>query len=419
MALTNTNLDPTAGASHGNADPVPATSNLLVSLASLPAETLEATLANLALAFRDRPDNQVILVATPGGTHPSASSPTFGDLHLVPYVSSTPASISHFLTAADFLDTFKLAQEHSATACLILGAGSNTLTPEVIRALAAAASSTTTCDLAIPRYQIGPKEGLVNSAILYPVTRALFGSRPRFPLAIDFGLSLPMAERLASAAQRFIAADQNDAILWPVSEAATGNCTITEVDGGTRSMPQPASPDINALLAQIAGSLFADIDAKASFWQRTRPAPALRPQQQEHPVRPSPPDGWPDVTPMLEAFRLAYTNLADIWSLVLPPNSLLGLKRLSAMPPATFRMPDALWARIVYDFILAYRLRTINRGHLLGALAPLYLAWVASHIILADTGTSPEAHIETQAAAFEYDKPYLVSRWRWPDRFNP
>jgi hypothetical protein len=32
---------------------------------------------------------------------------------------------------------------------------------------------------------------------------------------------------------------------------------------------------------------------------------------------------------------------------------------------------------------------------------------------------APEAHIEALAAAFETDKPYLVSRWRWPDRFNP
>jgi hypothetical protein len=126
---------------------------------------------------------------------------------------------------------------------------------------------------------------------------------------------------------------------------------------------------------------------------------------------------------MLDSFRLAYTNLHEIWSLVLPPNSLLGLKKLSLMPAASFRMPDSLWARIVYDFILAYRLRTINRGHLLGALTPLYLAWVASHLLLA-SGTGPETiapekHIEALAAAFETDKPYLVSRWRWPDRFNP
>jgi hypothetical protein len=122
---------------------------------------------------------------------------------------------------------------------------------------------------------------------------------------------------------------------------------------------------------------------------------------------------------MLDAFQLAYRNLQEVWSLVLPPNSLLALKRLSQMPPASFRMGDSLWARTVYDFILAYRLRTINRGHLLGALTPLYLAWVASHILLARAGTDPERHVEEVALAFETDKAYFVSRWRWPDRFNP
>jgi hypothetical protein len=82
-------------------------------------------------------------------------------------------------------------------------------------------------------------------------------------------------------------------------------------------------------------------------------------------------------------------------------------------------MPDALWARIVFDFLLAWRLRTINRGHLLGALIPLYLAWVASHFNIVASGTGPERHIEAVAATFEAEKPYLVSRWRWPDRFNP
>ena len=82
-------------------------------------------------------------------------------------------------------------------------------------------------------------------------------------------------------------------------------------------------------------------------------------------------------------------------------------------------MSDSLWARTVYDFLLAYRLRTINRGHLLGALTPLYLAWVASHILLARSGVDPEKHVEEVALAFETDKAYLVSRWRWPDRFNP
>jgi hypothetical protein len=122
---------------------------------------------------------------------------------------------------------------------------------------------------------------------------------------------------------------------------------------------------------------------------------------------------------MIEAFRLASTNLQEIWSLVLSPNSLVALKRLSVVEMAQFRMPESLWARVVYEFLIAYKLRAINRGHLLGALIPIYLAWVAGHINVVSSGVDAEHHIGAVAAAFEADKPYLVSRWRWPDRFNP
>jgi len=84
-------------------------------------------------------------------------------------------------------------------------------------------------------------------------------------------------------------------------------------------------------------------------------------------------------------------------------------------------MPDALWARMVYDFALAHRLRTIGRSHLMGALTPLYLGWVASYV--QEIALLPAAEVaerqERLARAFEENKPYLVSRWRWPDRFNP
>jgi hypothetical protein len=411
MAVTSNNLDPKIEA------PVsaPVAGSLLVSLSSLPPEGLEAMLTHLALAFPESSTHVKVLVASPDAGHPILGGMSFGSLQLLPYTAGAPSINTLFLGAADYLNTFKMMQDNQAHACLLLGAESQSLSSEAIRALAAEVLSSTV-DLAIPRYRLGPRDGLVNSAILYPVTRALYGMRARFPLAIDLGLSERMAERLATVAQSFTASGQSDAILWPVAEAAAANWTVSEIDVGERALPHPPpSIDLNALLAEIAGSFFADINAKASFWQRVRTVPPGRPISMDL----APTDGWPDVLPMLDAFRLAYTNLAEIWALVLPPNTLLGLKHLSLLPPASFRMSDALWTRIVYDFILAYRLHTINRGHLLGALTPLYLAWVASHIILASGGTPPEQHIEELAATFESDKAYLVSRWRWPDRFNP
>ncbi len=415
MAPTSSNIESSTEATSGANPSVSgaAVPSLLVSLSPRPPEALEATLTSLSLAFPDSAIRGEVLVAIPDGGNPTLSDGSFGSLRLLSYTPASPAIDTLFLNGADYLNTFRLVQEHQAGACLLLGDESQSLSPEAIRALATGVLSAGV-DLSVPRYRLGPRDGLVNSSILYPVTRALYGAGTRFPLAIDLGLSARMAERLAAVAQSFTSSGQSDAILWPVAEATAANWTISEVEAGERTIPQPASTDLNAVLAQIVGSLFIDIDVKASVWQRVRSVSA-RPLTMDA----APADGWPDVTPMLEAFRLAYTNLAEIWALVLPPNTLLGLKHLSQLPPASFRMSDALWTRIVYDFILAYRLRTINRGHLLGALTPLYLAWVASHIILAGSGTPPEHHIEELAATFENDKAYLVSRWRWPDRFNP
>jgi hypothetical protein len=123
---------------------------------------------------------------------------------------------------------------------------------------------------------------------------------------------------------------------------------------------------------------------------------------------------------MIETFRIAQDNLQEIWSLVLPPQSRLALKKLSALSPDAFFMEPDLWARIVYDFTLAFHLRTLNRNHLLGAMTPLYLAWVASYLrFVADDPTRAAHAIAITASAFETEKSYIVSRWRWPDRFNP
>ena len=400
MATTQSISDSTTPSAPPGAD-------LLVVLADMTPEQLEQVLASLAASF----PAESLLIASPHAL-PEDSHPPFQTVAL----PATPPTWT--LSAAHFLNAYELAGKSNARAIIMLGAGSGSLASSAIRALANAVLTTPT-DLAMPCYDLPPHSGLVNSDILYPLTRALFASPVRFPLAADLGLSLRMADRLAGAAHRFTALNQGGETLWPVNEAAVARFNIDQFDVGPRvqPQPQPGGPDLNTILPLLTGSLFSDIDAKAAFWQRPRqwlppdnPTPV--------PIAPST-DAAADIAPMLSAFHLAYTNLHEIWSLVLPPNSLVGLKRLSTTDAAAFRMPESLWARIVFDFLLAYRLRTINRGHLLGSLIPLYLAWVASHINITASGTDPESHIEAVAAAFEADKTYLVSRWRWPDRFNP
>jgi glucosylglycerate synthase len=395
MATTSPMPDNTSIAERSTAD-------LLLLITAMPTEQFTGLLTNLESAF----GSDSVIVATSN----ELSSVSATKLRIVATPQSSPA---WSLKPIDFLSAAQYGREHEARAILILGPNADSLSPSALRNLADRVLRNS-ADLVVPYYALPPNVGLMNSAILYPLTRAVFASRVRFPLPIDLGLSLPMAEQLANAGQRISANNQSDALLWPVNETVAPGFTVDEVDVGSRVMPQPSDPDINSVLTLIIGSLFGDIEAKAVLWQRPRrPSPLHRIAAG---VAGS--DGTADIARMVGAFRLAYANLQEIWSLVLPPNSLLLLKRVSTLEPAAFTMPDNLWARIVYDFLIAYRLRTINRSHLLGALIPLYLAWVASHMNVTASGIPPERHIEAVAAAFEADKPYLVARWRWPDRFN-
>jgi hypothetical protein len=346
---------------------------LLVLLAAMTPEQLERVLANLTASF----PAEDLLIASPDAVSDALPTDSYPSLRIV---AAPAANASWTLTAADFVSAYQLASKDKARAILMLSPESGSLSSSAISALANAVLTTPT-DLAVASYDLPPHAGLVNSAILYPLTRALFASRVRFPLAVDLGLSLRMAERLAGTAPRFTKLDQGEPPLWPINEAAVAGFTIDQIDVGPRVQHQHAGPDLNTILPLVTGSLFSDIELKAPFWQRFRQLP---------------PAG--DSLPIPQA--TSSDAPADI-------------------APADFRMPESLWARIVFDFLLAHRLRTINRGHLLGALIPLYLAWVASHINITNSGTTPEAHIEAVAAAFETDKTYMVSRWRWPDRFNP
>jgi hypothetical protein len=270
-------------------------------------------------------------------------------------------------------------------------------------------------DLVTPQYQRRRFDALLLSAVITPFTRALYGKRISFPVGSDFAFSARLAERYLQPA----GADRNGIAIWLTSDAICGGFGVAQAQLGVPIPAQKEPPDVSAAVVQVMGPLFLDMERNAAFWQKVRGSQAVptfgtAPAAAEEP-------GAVDVGRMVDSFRLGYRNLQEIWSAVLPPATLIELKRLSQLPPDRFRFPDALWVRFVYDFALAYRLRVMSRDHLLGAMTPVYLAWVASYALEVGTASpfAVEQRLERLGAACEAEKPYLASRWRWPDRFNP
>ena len=356
------------------------------------------------------------------------------NLLLAPYRASAALRQSWPYPASGYAELARLAAQHNARAVVQLGPGADPLTWPCMLALANSVLGDG-ADLALARYHLNRYQGLLNSATLRPLTRALYSAEISYPLASDAAYSRSFLEHLASLVPAGDPTSGDDLILWPALEAITQSVPIAQIDVGIRQLAQPPNPDVTALLTRILSSLFAEIELRATYWQRSRPAypvrnppacaiPTSAADQPGAPLAGQPESGLtrrPETASMLESFHLAAGNLQEVWSQVMSPGTLLGIKRLAELPAADFRMDNALWVRIVWDFLLAYRGRGVDRNHIFGALVPLYLAWAASYVsqVAELSDAEAEGRIAALALAFDTDKPYLMARWRWPDRFSP
>jgi hypothetical protein len=273
-------------------------------------------------------------------------------------------------------------------------------------------------DLVLPRYARHKFEGLINSSIISPIARSLYGKRIHNPMGPDLAVSQRLYRKVLGT-ERNSRMNGTHALASLASAAVCTNFKIYEVHLGARIYPPTDWTNLSSVMAQVLSPVFLDMERNAVFWQRMRgsvPLPTI-----SDPVPVSQDRSSLEIGRMVELFELGNRDLQEIWRLVLPPGTLLELQKLSRLPAEQFQMPDELWARIVYDFALAHRLQTISRDHLLKSMTPLYLAWVASYAndLEKSKGNGIEQRLERVSVAFESAKSYLVSRWRWPDRFNP
>ena len=313
-----------------------------------------------------------------------------------------------------YQSVFSAAEKLQARGCCIIASKLGIVTPPWAWRIAQPLFESQ-ADLVLPHYARSKFEGLLNASILAPMMRALYGKRVYNPMGPDFGVSQRLFQKmLVKAGGNHL---NSMASLTPT--ALCHNLEIIEVHFGSRVYPATDWNNMSSVLTDVLTPVFVDMERNAPFWQRTRVSVPVRVIGQPLPLDQD--STAVDTHSMLESFQLGNRELQEIWSLVLPPASLFELRKLSRLPAEQFRMPDELWVRIVYDFALAHRLRTISRDHLLRSMTPLYLGWVASYArdLTVAGAMLPERRLERLALAFEAGKSYLVSRWRWPDRFNP
>ena len=314
--------------------------------------------------------------------------------------------------------TLRAAESFEATACALVAADGSENPVDGARHLLAPVLDDG-FDLVCPCYSLHRFEGVLTTGIVYPVTRAVFGKRVRQPIGDELAMSRSLATHLLGEAWHADTAHAGDRI-WLVTAALARDFRVCQAQLACRPRQAPeAGADLAASLAHVVGLLFHEMRVHAHVWQRTKGSRPVR-SYGEAPL-PSDEPGQPQIAAMLSAFQLGFQELGRLWGAVLPPQTLLALKRLTRVPEESFAVDDALWARIVYDFAVGYHLARMDRALLLRSMTPLYLGWAAGFVreVRDLDPPSVEARVERLCRAFETSKPYLISRWRWPDRFNP
>jgi hypothetical protein len=121
-----------------------------------------------------------------------------------------------------------------------------------------------------------------------------------------------------------------------------------------------------------------------------------------------------DTDNLLHKFHSGFDEYDDIWEEILTQFVYKKLLEIRSLTKKEFDFPTDLWARVLFDFAVAYHRPTIDRDITMDSLIPLYFGRTLSFV--KKTGRmsirQAEETIEDDCMAFEMAKPYLLQRWR-------
>jgi glucosylglycerate synthase len=382
-------------------------------------------IAEVCVALRTIPGNpRIVVLHNHQGSDPAAMNANAalqdGSLCLVPWPlqkAGAPPALESVLTA--YASIFGIGERLGVRGCCVIASKLDPATASWICRLTEPMLESGV-DFIAPCYSRRKFDGLLNNSIIYPLMRSLYGRQIQNPMGPDLGVSRRLSQQLLAAGQNGKPSGDGMRLLASIApQALCGEFQVCQAHLGARIYPAMDWLNVSSLLAEILGPVFLTMERNAACWQKTRNSAPVKSLNQ--PLLVPQTAGTVDMGKMVSSFQQGIRDLQEIWGLVLPPTTLLEIRKLSRAASDQFHFPDELWARIVYDFALAHRLRTINRDHLLRSLTPFYLGWVASYAGELENADAAavERRIERLALAYEAEKPYLVSRWRWPDRFNP
>ena len=308
---------------------------------------------------------------------------------------------------------FEVATRLRARICIVVDSDLRSITPEWIRLLGEPVWKNSYGFVA-PYYIRHKYDGTITNNLAFPLTQALYGRRIRQPIGGDFGFtgSLALIYSHMDVWRSDIAKFGID--VWMTTTAITEGFRICQSAMGVKihNVKDPGS-DLGSMFVQVASTIFYLMGEREVKWMKVRGSTATRVYGD---VRYEEPASMEiSVENLIDHFTAGCERYQDIWEKVMEPSNLLEVSFAArAGNEEDFSFPENLWAKLVYDFAVAYNFECrFSRRQIVEALVPLYCARTADFALRTRNMTNMEAEhlVQRQAEEFEWLKPYLVEKW--------
>ena len=310
-----------------------------------------------------------------------------------------------------FRTIFALAERLKAKACAVVDSDLRSITPEWVELLLGPILQQG-FDYVAPLYLRHKYDGTITNSIVYPLTQALYGKDVRQPIGGDFGFSGRLASHYLSKPVWESNVARFGIDIWMTTTAIADGFKVCQAFLGAKihDAKDPGA-DLADMFVQVVSSVFDLMQTYERHWTRVEGAEEVPLFGFPHGVGLEPVNV--NVERMLGIHRAAVRDLAEVWRPAITPQVLADVTALDASDAQSFRFPDPLWVKLVYDFAVAYQRRALPSQQLLRSLVPLYLGRTASFVVR--TADSDAGQVETiiRNLADEYvrQKPYLHRRW--------
>jgi hypothetical protein len=329
---------------------------------------------------------------------------------------STPGEIRG--KGNNLMNLFEAVVELEAAAAVVVDADLKSITPQWIQYLGEPLFAG--FNYVTPIYIRHKYDGSITNHIAYPLLRTLFGLRVRQPIGGDFGLSRRLAQAFLTEKTWTDNVANFGIDIWMTTVAIARRFKVCQTFLGSPKSHRAKDPakHLGPMFMQVIMTFFELMIDFEYFWKDTSESWPSNIFGFGLGAMENPPPVSVDTEALYSSYIKGFDIYGEVWKKILPKEEFAEIKKTKKIPKNKFYYQSDLWARILFNYAIAYRNNQISKEMIIESMIPFYHSRILSFVnkTIHMNIKECEEYFEKIVRVFEKEKPYLIRRWNEDQR---